>query len=90
MDVKKSSNIRVAGVPKREGIKNDVEAIFEEVTADHLKNWMNEIEPQISSHRFKKHKPKQINTKKTTPRNTVKPEIQRPRENLQCKRESLR
>lgn len=45
--MKKSSNIYATGVPKKEEIKNDVQAISEEITTDHLKNWMNEIEPQI-------------------------------------------
>ena len=58
LDVKKSSSIRVTCIPKREEVENDVEAVSEEITTDHLQNWMNEIEPQIPSHRFKKHKPK--------------------------------
>lgn len=88
--MKKSSSVCATWVPKREEVENDVEAIPEEITTDHLKNWMNEIEPQISSHRFKKHKPKQMNTKKTTPRNiTIKPEIRGPRENLHYKRASF-
>jgi len=35
--VKKSSSIHITGVPKREELENDVEAVSEEVTTDHLK-----------------------------------------------------